>query len=417
VSARREVRTLAMGLEVRGSGRSKSIRGHAAVFDSEADIGPFRELIKPGAFADAIATDDVRALFNHDSNHVLGRTTSGTLRLSEDATGLLADTRPPKTTTASDLMLSIERGDVSQMSFSFQVLEADEEWKEDGGKPLRIINRIDRLWDISPVTFPAYEGTDVGVRAEQRVATRAIQKARAICKRRNGGNTGCSVSLARRKLQVVQARAREAPAPARPQPAPRRRRPTPLGKKATRQSIRRVRDAAYFVQPGAATAWRDLQKTSIHEAGHALAGLLLGNRISGIELYMHPRTSSPGWSEYKRSSGDVRFGRDTVLCPQILVAGFSAAVQSGFTHRQSLDGCTGDFEQIERNAGPPSPEWKVWTEETHELLKPYMYIAEALARRLLETGSLTGDEVHRFAYRHGDHRFRKILDDHGRHAA
>lgn len=141
--------------------------GHAAVFNQEADIGGwFRELVEPGAFKASIKHDDVRALFNHDENYILGRNKSGTLKLSEDETGLKVSIDPPDTQYARDLAVSIERGDISQMSFAFQVQE--EEWVRGEGKDLDIrkIKKV-RLFDVSPVTFPAYDGTDIAMRSHE----------------------------------------------------------------------------------------------------------------------------------------------------------------------------------------------------------------------------------------------------------
>lgn len=139
--------------------------GHAAVFGQATEIGGwFREQIEPGAFKSSIKKDDVRALFNHDPNFVLGRNIAGTLIMSEDETGLKVSIDPPDTQFARDLGISIARGDINQMSFSFQVLE--EEWKMGEKKELdlRTIKKV-RLYDVSPVTFPAYEGTDIAVRS------------------------------------------------------------------------------------------------------------------------------------------------------------------------------------------------------------------------------------------------------------
>lgn len=138
--------------------------GHAAVFDSPIEIGSwFREQIKPGAFARAVGEDDVRALFNHDENFVLGRTVSKTLALREDEKGLAVEIIPPDTQLVRDLVLSpIERGDVSQMSFAFRVRK--EEWDETGDVPVRTLLEVE-LFDVSPVTFPAYPTTDVGLRS------------------------------------------------------------------------------------------------------------------------------------------------------------------------------------------------------------------------------------------------------------
>jgi len=139
--------------------------GHAAVFGQETDIGGwFREKVEPGAFKSSIKKDDIRALFNHDPNFVLGRNTAGTLTMSEDETGLKVNIDPPDTQFARDLGTSIARGDINQMSFSFQVLEETWITGEKKDLDLRIIKKA-RLYDVSPVTFPAYEGTDIAIRS------------------------------------------------------------------------------------------------------------------------------------------------------------------------------------------------------------------------------------------------------------
>src|SRR6185436_2663171 len=120
----------------------------------EANIGGwFIESVAPGAFRRAIVEDDVRALFNHDPNFVLGRNRAGTLKLSEDDVGLAIEILPPDTQQARDLMVSIERGDVSQMSIGFRALK--QEWDESGDVIKRKLLECE-LFDISPVTFPAF---------------------------------------------------------------------------------------------------------------------------------------------------------------------------------------------------------------------------------------------------------------------
>jgi hypothetical protein len=154
-------------LEVRTEGEKPKIRGHAAVFkELSEDLGGFRERIKPGAFAKAISKDDVRALFNHDPNYVLGRAKAGTLVLAEDDKGLAIEIDPPDTQWARDLMTSIGRKDISQMSFGFRVVK--DEWIDkdlwDPKKTIRTLIEVN-LFDVSPVTFPAYPQTDVKVRS------------------------------------------------------------------------------------------------------------------------------------------------------------------------------------------------------------------------------------------------------------
>jgi len=162
---KKEVRAIGV-VEMRATdGQPKKIVGYAAVFNSITDIGGyFREQIAPGAFADAIGSDDVRALFNHDSNFVLGRNTAGTLVLREDDKGLAFEVTPPDTQWAKDLMASIDRGDVTQCSFAFRARK--EEWDESDPKalPLRTLLRCD-LSDVSIVTYPAYEDTSAALRS------------------------------------------------------------------------------------------------------------------------------------------------------------------------------------------------------------------------------------------------------------
>lgn len=143
------------------------LSGYAAVFNSETVIGGmFREVVKPGAFKKTIKDKaDVRALFNHDRNIVLGRTKNGTLALAEDDKGLRIDIELPDTQQAKDLYRQIERGDIDQMSFGFNVVK--DSWtraSNDSELPLRELREL-RLFDVSPVTFPAYATTEIQARS------------------------------------------------------------------------------------------------------------------------------------------------------------------------------------------------------------------------------------------------------------
>lgn len=159
-----DVRTDATGDEIR-------VKGHAAVWDKPAWIGPpkygFSERFEAGAFKESInGGADVRYLFNHDPNAILARTKSGTLRLREDGSGLSVDADLAPTTLGRDLAILLERGDVNQMSVGMQVL--DDAWEEidgaDGNRyEQRTIKRA-KLFDVSAVTYPAYEETDAGLR-------------------------------------------------------------------------------------------------------------------------------------------------------------------------------------------------------------------------------------------------------------
>lgn len=148
-----------------------TIRGYAALFNSRSEnLGgkehPFYEQIAPGAFDEALK-DDVRALFNHDPNLILARSKAGkgTLSLFVDERGLGYEFTPPDTTAGRDLRVSVERGDVDQSSFGFTV--AEDKWVEEGGVVTRTIKKVARLYDVSPVTYPAYPDTAVALRGLQ----------------------------------------------------------------------------------------------------------------------------------------------------------------------------------------------------------------------------------------------------------
>lgn len=138
------------------------ISGHAAVFNSlSEDLGGFREQIAPGAFANSLK-DDIRALFNHDARFVLGRSTSGTLRLAEDAKGLAVEIDPPDTQDARDLLTKMKRGDITGMSFGFRTVK--DAWAEVDGKIIRTLVEV-RVFDVSIVTYPAYPDAGAAVRS------------------------------------------------------------------------------------------------------------------------------------------------------------------------------------------------------------------------------------------------------------
>ena len=132
-----------------------TIRGYAAVYNSDSEwMGGFYEQIATGAFDDVL-DNDTRAYFNHDENLLLGRVSSGTLRLGTDARGLYYEVDLPNTSYANDLVELMKRGDVNQSSFAF-LIERDR-WEERDGKTYRIIEKVSRLLDVSPVSQPAYE--------------------------------------------------------------------------------------------------------------------------------------------------------------------------------------------------------------------------------------------------------------------
>jgi HK97 family phage prohead protease len=169
-----ERRVAESAIEVRfaeGEARTgTTIRGYAARFNSPSSPigGRFIERIAPGAFDDVLA-DDVRALINHDPSLILGRSIAGTLRLSVDGQGLAYEVDLPDTAYARDLATSIGRGDINQSSFGFSLELDGEEWSRgDNGMKVRTITKVKRLYDVSPVTYPAYPEATVGLRSLQR---------------------------------------------------------------------------------------------------------------------------------------------------------------------------------------------------------------------------------------------------------
>jgi len=170
-------------VETRAEGDTSpaKIVGHAAVFDQwttlyDGTYWTWREIVRPGAFRNALAENqDVVALFNHDRNQVLGRSTSGTLTLREDATGLLVEITLPDTQLGRDLATLVARGDLRGMSFGFKVRANGEKVTItiQGEKELEERELLDLdLFDVSVVTRPAYPQTDVSVRSQADVRDR-----------------------------------------------------------------------------------------------------------------------------------------------------------------------------------------------------------------------------------------------------
>ena len=154
----------------------RTVEGYASVFNSMSeDLGGFREIILPGAFSEVL-DNDVRALYNHDSNYLLARTASGTLELKEDDKGLYYRFEMPNTTYGNDMLELFRRGDLSQSSFGFTV-EKDS-WKLENGQHVRYIERIGSLFDVSPVVYPAYASASSGLRSAEPKGESAADEAR-----------------------------------------------------------------------------------------------------------------------------------------------------------------------------------------------------------------------------------------------
>lgn len=163
----RQVRTIQTELKTRAETDSpdKYIEGYFAVFNKETELWPgaFEE-VAPGAF-DGTLLDDVRALINHDTTLVLGRTKSNTLELKVDNVGLWGRIKiNPNDTDAMNLYERVARGDVDQCSFGFNILAEETDWRDDGTVKWTI--KETKLFEVSPCTFPAYEQTGIQARKE-----------------------------------------------------------------------------------------------------------------------------------------------------------------------------------------------------------------------------------------------------------
>lgn len=167
------------------------ISGHAAVFDTlSVNLGtknyPWYEKIRSGAFSKTLREADVRALWQHDVNFVLGRNKNKTLTLWENNRGLAFEAYPPDTALVRDLVMApIKRGDVDQVSFMFDAVLVN--WiEEESQPPVRELVEV-RLYEISPVTFPAYPATDVSARAALGALGIQIDPLSQAILRANGG--------------------------------------------------------------------------------------------------------------------------------------------------------------------------------------------------------------------------------------
>ena len=166
-----EKRTITGTIEYRAEGDAmpKELGGIAAVVNSVTDLGYFEEVIAPGAFDYALQKDyDIRCLFNHESELILGRTKANTCKVFVNAQGNLEYTWIPdyENPTHVSVVRSIMRGDITQSSFAFTIRE--QTWTESekyGTMGKRVVNVIEDLFDVSPVTYPAYEETEADARS------------------------------------------------------------------------------------------------------------------------------------------------------------------------------------------------------------------------------------------------------------
>lgn len=166
MSRQRSISQLPLTVETRGNGKAY-ITGYAAKYNTRSTLlGNFREEIKPGAFDRALREQShpIVALWNHDSNQVLGSTRSGTLTVDTDDNGMRYSVEVPNTTLGRDLSVLISRGDVWGSSFAFTIGSKDgESWAEEDGQAVRYVHSVDGVYDVSPVLTPAYEEATAAV--------------------------------------------------------------------------------------------------------------------------------------------------------------------------------------------------------------------------------------------------------------
>ena len=202
----REIRTITVELRAQDDD-GRRIGGKAARFNSlSEDLYFFHEIISPGAFARTIERDDIRSLWNHESKYLLGRNQNGTLELSEDSEGLEFVAVLPETTYADDVLALVRRGDLTQMSFGFSVIgerwPERKDWPEGidyeaaGVQTLRVLTEV-KLYEVSPVTFPAYPETSV----EAREYIDGLNQARGLADKSRA--QGRRRELAKRQLHLL----------------------------------------------------------------------------------------------------------------------------------------------------------------------------------------------------------------------
>lgn len=189
----RQLRTISSEFNTRDDGGNLSIEGYFAVFGSVYEIAPgMSESIAPEAF-DKTLSGDIRALINHDTTLVLGRTKAGTLNLRTDNRGLWGHIDVnPNDSDAMNLYERVKRGDVDQCSFGFDIIDEETEFHEDGSVHWTI--KGVELYEVSPCTFPAYEETSIAARAKERddlLKRKNEAWKEKMLKKLKGGDTEC----------------------------------------------------------------------------------------------------------------------------------------------------------------------------------------------------------------------------------
>ena len=165
-------------LEFRSTGglssNGKKLTGYAAIFNSEADLGGFVEVVRNGAFRKSLeGGTNIRALYHQQGDALLGTTRGGTLKFKEDANGLAFELALPDTTHGRDLAILVDRGDVAGCSFGFRVRDGGDRWEQRGGQLVRELLDVD-LVEITLTADPAYQDTTVAMRSRPAALSRDL---------------------------------------------------------------------------------------------------------------------------------------------------------------------------------------------------------------------------------------------------
>lgn len=401
------------GAELRAAAGGKKISGYAALFDTRSeDLGGFVEVIAPGAFDAALKRSDIRALYNHDPNIVLGRVRSRTLTVKSDSRGLSFEIDPPDTQVARDLLTTIRRGDVDQASFSFRVGKGGDRWETENGLQIRTIVEVEELFDVSPVTYPAYSDTVVSARARSLAAADAAGG--------GGGRSKTRLSMAQRRRQIQKA---DAGGSSPPRSMGQRRRlleqaeaelaPSPPARSMGGVSFpsSRTHGSGYFADPLASVCGpfterlrsapeqvrRDAWLTAVHEAGHAVIAELTGGRSRRCRLQLRIER---GLVKGVTGSHEGEHGGDTAV-------GFLAGVAAErlFSRTPPPPGCwSSDRSKALAELRLPddirsSHRLENKVREAKRLLDLHQGTVEAIARELLRTGVMDGAAIRRHLQR------------------
>ena len=176
--------------------------GYGSIFNSRSEnLGGFYEYISPSAITqETIDNSDVRALINHDESLILARSTSGTLNLNVDEKGLKYEFDIPETSYGKDLAINMKNGNITQSSFAFTVAENGDEWSTDeDGNDVRTITKIDKLYDVSPVTYPAYRMAE----SDLVIAQRGLACYKETQRKEDEEKDLVARSLAKLKIEIV----------------------------------------------------------------------------------------------------------------------------------------------------------------------------------------------------------------------